>query len=92
MPGIKLVFDRPVFHEAVLQFDLPVPEVMRALAAQGIVGGVALNEDYPELGNTLMVCATETKTEADLDSFVENLQRISTRLQAAKCPVEPKMV
>lgn len=92
VPGIKPVFDRPVFHESVLQFDLPVPEVMRALAAQGIVGGVSLSEDYPELGNTLMVCATETRTEAELDSFVDNLQRISTRLQAVKCPVEPKMV
>ena len=64
---------------------------MRALAAQGIVGGVDVMEDYPELGNCLLICATETKSEADLDSFVEALQRISVRLQANRCPVEPKM-
>lgn len=89
--GISKQFDRPLFHEAVLQFDLPVQEVMRALSAQGIVGGVMLEEDYPELKNCLLVCATETKTEAELNSYVDNLQRISTRLQAVKSPVKPKM-
>ncbi len=91
VPGVKKLFNSPLFHEAVIQFDLPVTEVLRALAAQGIVGGYMLDDDYPELKNCLLVCATETKSQADLDSFVENLQRISTRLQAARCPVEPKM-
>lgn len=89
--GISQLFNRPLFHETVLRFDLPVQDVMRALSAQGIVGGVILEDDYPELKNCLLVCATETKTAADLDSYVDNLQRISTRLQAVKCPVEPKM-
>lgn len=92
VPGIRKVFTRPLFHEAVIQFDLPVQDVVRALSVQGIVGGVMLEEDYPELKNCLLICATETKTEADLDAYIENLQRISTRLQASKCPVEPKMV
>jgi len=92
VPGITPVFDRALFHEFVIRFDLPVKEVMRALSAQGIVGGVMLEEYYPELTNCLLICATETKTDADLDSYVDNLQRISIRLQASKCPVEPKMV
>ena len=54
-------------------------------------GGVSLVEDYPELGNCLLICATETKTEADLDVFADALKRISIRLQASRCPVEPKM-
>ena len=78
VPGVSKVFDRPGFHEAVLRFELPVADVLHALSAQGVVAGVALQQDYPELANTLLVCATETKTEADLDSYVENLQRIST--------------
>ena len=64
---------------------------MRALSAQGIVGGVSVVADYPELGNCLLICATETKSDADLDTYVEALQRISVRLQANRCPVEPKM-
>lgn len=91
VPGVKKVFQAPFFHEAVMQFDLPLADIQRALSAQGIIGGYALAEDYPELGNSLLVCATETKTAADLDAYSEHLKRISTRLQAARCPVEPKM-
>ncbi len=89
--GVSKVFERPYFHEAVFRFDLPLEDILRALSVQGIVGGVRLTEDYPELGNCLLVCATETKTEADLDTLAEALQRISLRLQANRCPVQPKM-
>jgi len=89
--GIEQVFDRPYFHENLFRFDLPVEDMLRALAAQGIVGGVSLVDDYPELGNCLLICATETRTEADLDVFADALKRISIRLQASRCPVEPKM-
>ncbi|MBI3563229.1 MAG: aminomethyl-transferring glycine dehydrogenase subunit GcvPA [Gammaproteobacteria bacterium] len=91
VPGVKKLFSRPFFHEAVFTFELPVTEIMRALAAQGIVGGVALQSYYPELGNSLLVCATETKQTADIDFYVEHIARIAGRLQAAKCPVQPKM-
>jgi len=89
--GIEKVFDRPYFHENLYRFELPLEDVLRALAAQGIVGGVSLVDEYPELGNCLLICATETKAETDLDVYAEALQRISIRLQAARCPVEPKM-
>jgi len=91
LDGVHKVFERPFFHEAVFRFDLPLVDVQRALSAQGIIGGVSLQVDYPELGNCLLICATETKTEADLDTLVAALQRISLRLQSSKCPVQPKM-
>lgn len=91
LPGVQKLFSRPLFHEAVFRFDLPVSEVQRALAAQGIIGGVALESYYPELGNTLLVCATETKTSADIDTYVDNIARIAGRLQSTKYPGQPKM-
>ncbi|MEJ2509201.1 MAG: aminomethyl-transferring glycine dehydrogenase subunit GcvPA [Gammaproteobacteria bacterium] len=89
LPGVTKVFERPIFHEAVLRFELPVADLMRALSAQNIVAGVQLGDDYPELGDCLLVCATETKTEADLDSYADNLERISQRLKAPDSPVVP---
>lgn len=89
--GVSKLFTRPLFHEAVFSFELPVQEVMRELSAQGIVGGVSLAEYYPELGNCLLICATETKTPQDIELFVENITQIASRLQASKCPVQPKM-
>lgn len=81
--GVRKRFNRPFFHEAVFEFDMPVSEVMHDLSAQSIVGGVALQQYYPELGNSLLVCATETKTQADIDRYVENIARISEHLQAS---------
>ncbi len=76
LPGVSRVFTRPVFHEAVLRLNRPVAPVLEALAAQGIVGGYSLREDYPELGEALLVCATEIKTEADLDAYATRLDAI----------------
>lgn len=76
LPGVSRVFTRPVFHEAVLRLNRPVAPVLAALAAQGIVGGYSLREDFPELGEALLVCATEIKTEADLDAYATRLDAI----------------
>jgi glycine dehydrogenase subunit 1 len=79
--GIREAFRGPFFHEAVLLFDRPVGPVLRALANRGILGGFDLSEHYPELGHALLVCATETKTAADIDTYVAAL---SEGLQAAR--------
>ena len=74
--GVTRVFTRPVFHEAVLCLNRPVEQVLEELATHGIVGGVSLKEHYPELGEALLVCATETRTEADIDAYAQRLGAI----------------
>jgi glycine dehydrogenase subunit 1 len=49
--------------------------VLARLRGERILGGFDLAPDYPDLGNALLVCATETKTEGDLDRFAEALAR-----------------
>jgi glycine dehydrogenase subunit 1 len=88
---IKPVFNRPYFHEAVLGFSLPLDDILRPLHAHNLVPGYKLSNDYPELGNALLVCATETKTAADLDLYVDHMNRIIEQQTAAGCPVEPKL-
>jgi glycine dehydrogenase subunit 1 len=73
LPGVSVVFDAPRFHEAVLRLDRPVAPLLEALARRGIVGGLDLSPYYPELGNALLVCATETRTEADIDAYASTL-------------------
>lgn len=74
--GIRRVFDRPFFHETVLMLDRPAQTVVDDLAGLGIVAGVALGEDYPELGDGLLVCATETKSHADIERFVTAMRDV----------------
>jgi glycine dehydrogenase subunit 1 len=71
--GVAAAFDAPRFHEAVLTLDRPAGPVLAALAAQGIAGGLDLGASYPELGSSLLVCATETKTDADIDCYAQAL-------------------
>ena len=71
--GVTRAFESPVFHEAVLRLPVPAEATLDALLPDGILGGAALTGDYPELANAILVCATETKTEADLDRFASAL-------------------
>jgi glycine cleavage system pyridoxal-binding protein P len=49
-PGVRLAFDRPRFHEAVLLLDRPVGGVLEALARRGIVGGYDISRALPGAG------------------------------------------
>ena len=57
----------------MVRLPVPVDSVLEALAKENIQAGFALRKDYPELGECLLVCATETKTPADFDVFVAKL-------------------
>jgi len=76
IPGVRLRFDGPRFHEAVLALDRPVREVLDALAERNILGGYELSADYPQLGNALLVCATETKSSHDIGSYAAALREV----------------
>lgn len=79
IPGVKVMFDGYRFHEAVLQLSVKVSDVLDALAKRNIVGGLDLSKLYPELGNALLVCATETRTDADLDTYAAALADVLER-------------
>ncbi|NWG87402.1 MAG: aminomethyl-transferring glycine dehydrogenase subunit GcvPA [Hydrogenophilaceae bacterium] len=86
IPGVERVFTGPAFHEAVIRLPADAAEVLRALRAQGILGGHPLSGDYAELKDCILVCATETKTDGDLDDYAQKLERIlSRRREAPPC-------
>jgi len=74
--GIKVLFDSPNFHEVVIQTNTPVKNLIDTLAQQDIIAGVNLSENYPELGNVMSICVTETKTHADIDGYVDALKAV----------------
>jgi glycine dehydrogenase subunit 1 len=81
--GVKAAFTAPRFHEAVLLLDRPAAPVLAALARRGIQGGLDLAERYPELGHALLVCATETKLDIDINAYAGALAEIMTPSRAA---------
>jgi glycine dehydrogenase subunit 1 len=81
--GVRPAFTAARFHEAVLLLDRPVAPVLNALARRGILGGLDLTERYPELGHALLVCATETKLDVDIDAYAGALADILKSSRAA---------
>jgi len=89
--GVERVFARPFFHEAVLRLNAPAGDVMQALEAQGIIGGYVLSERYPALEDCILVCATETRTEEDMEKYAFQMQRIiSKRRLDPPCAVKAR--
>ncbi len=68
LEGVELRY-APYFHEAVLKLPRPVAPMLAELAAAGILGGYDLSADFPELGQALLVCATELRTAEDIEAY-----------------------
>ncbi len=71
--GFELIFDGKNFHEFVIGVN-DAEKIITQMAAKGYVAGVNISNQYPELGQCLLLCVTETKTNNDLDQFVETLR------------------
>jgi glycine dehydrogenase subunit 1 len=76
VPGVRRRFTSPAFHEATLVLPAPCAPVLDQLCGQGLLAGLDLNEFYPELGNAILVCTTETKTAADLERYARSLSAV----------------
>jgi glycine dehydrogenase subunit 1 len=69
LSGWEPVFSGPVYNE----FAIRCPDaqtVNRKLQNEGIIGGYALEKDYPELKDSLLFCATEMLSREDIDRIV----------------------
>lgn len=83
LDGVERVFGTPFFHEAVIRLDRPAEKVLDALAERDILGGLSLKQWYPELGEAILVCATETKTEEDIRAYRDALDDVLGSVKAA---------
>ncbi|MBA1444565.1 MAG: aminomethyl-transferring glycine dehydrogenase subunit GcvPA [Chromatiales bacterium] len=89
LPGVAPVFKGAVFHERVLRLPLEAKDALRSLAAHNVLGGFDLSADYPELGNAVLVCATEMRGDEDIEQYRSKLERvINTRIQTP-CKLKP---
>jgi len=67
------------FNEFAISLPRDAAGVVETLAERGILGGVPASRfypSYPELAGVLLVAATETASEADMDTFAAALKEI----------------
>ncbi len=68
--GVEQPFSAAVFHERVIRLAPgQCQPVLDALWQQGILGGVALADDYPELTDCLLVCTTEQRQAEEIRHY-----------------------
>ena len=72
--GVKRLFNGAHFHETVLHLSSSSAKILEKMTEQGVLGGFDLQPHYPQLGNAILVCATETKTSEDIQRYVAALR------------------
>jgi glycine dehydrogenase subunit 1 len=72
VPGVGLVTDH-FFNEFTLRLPLPAAPVVDRLAERGILAGIPVSRLCPALDDLLLVAATETTTEEDIERLAEGL-------------------
>ncbi|MBT3056308.1 MAG: aminomethyl-transferring glycine dehydrogenase subunit GcvPA [Candidatus Thiodiazotropha sp. (ex Codakia orbicularis)] len=87
--GVESVFNGAVFHERVVRLPIAAKKVLRALAAHSVLGGFDLSDDYPELGDAILVCATELRTDSDLENYRSKLERVIASQVETPCQLKP---
>jgi glycine dehydrogenase subunit 1 len=73
--GVAVV-NETFFNEFTLRLPASAAPVVEKLARAGVLAGVPLSRFYPDdaaLANLLVVAATETTTDEDMDSFKTKL-------------------
>lgn len=76
LKGVEVVSDS-FFNEFTVRLKKPAAKVVNKLAKAGILGGVPVSRLYPgdeALADLLLVAATETNTDADMDALASGLK------------------
>lgn len=74
--GVETVFSGPSFHERVLRLPMDAKDTLNKLSEQDVLGGYDLGEEYPELANCILVCATEMRNGDDIAEYADKLQAL----------------
>ncbi len=74
--GVQEKFKGHYFHETVIELQASTEAVLKAMAEQNVSAGYALEEDYPELRNCLLICSTEKHALQDIEQYVSYLDKV----------------
>jgi len=74
--GFEIQFSAETFNEIVLKCPRSANEIRDALLEHKILAGLPLGEYYPELADSLLLCATEVNTVESIDRLADKLEAI----------------
>jgi len=69
----EIQFAGPRFNEFVIRLEGDAVAICSRLEKRGFIPGLPLGNFYPDLGSSLLVCATEVHRKEDMDALVEGM-------------------
>lgn len=79
--GVEKQFSGYNFHECSIKLPTKASLVLEKLAEREVLGGFDLGRVDPTLENALLLCVTETKTQADLELYKSALVDVLKEIQ-----------
>ena len=74
LPHLKINKKAPFFNEFIVEFALPIAQVLSHFRHHNIEPGLELSRYDPSLSSCLLVAVTETKNREQLDRYIEIAQ------------------
>ncbi|MDF1595681.1 MAG: aminomethyl-transferring glycine dehydrogenase subunit GcvPA [Acidimicrobiia bacterium] len=74
--GVKLAHPAAYVREFAVTLPVAPAIVIDAMAKQGILAGIDLSADYPELENGLLIALTEQRTKEQIDAYISLLKEV----------------
>ncbi len=72
----KPLFDKPFFMEFAVTSDISPEKINKKLLEENILGGYALEKDYPQYKNGILYAVTEKRTKEEIDKLSSVLEGI----------------
>jgi len=77
--GIVPKFSGKFFNEFVLEFEKPWEKIKKYLLENKIIGGLSLENYYPELKNCALFCVTEKHSKTEIEKLINSLRRFNEK-------------
>ena len=76
LPGVQMANDAAFVREFAVLLPIDPQDAVLAMAERGILAGIPLSGDYPELPGGLLVAVTEQRTKEQLDAYVTAMEEV----------------
>lgn len=73
----KPLFNKPFFKEFAIISHIPSEAINENLKKNGILGGFDLEQQYPHLKNSLLICVTEKRNKTEIDKLVKVMEEVN---------------
>lgn len=80
--AVNVLFTDIHFHEFVIQLPINIDAFLEKMTEKNTIAGFNLGAVYPALGNALMICATENRTEDELATYFMDFKEVLEQMLA----------